>query len=367
MGHLFDAGESADAQLNNNLGHLVDAGKPKDAPLEDNGLAIASRKGDEEPTRGDDHVQINHDADGHAIVNHEVRQCCRGAITHTDGDTSSRKGLQTKSRAEYPWTAPRVLARYLALRMQTTKPQVWSIDDYDVMESWEEDNKEPPIEFRRDTNMNKNQYHKLMHELYQCENETDNLLVEWKTNGSNDKQIAEWKRIQDGVQRACVDMYQEVEVNVRIGEINNEKKEAHQLQMFEKGRKAKRNRQPVEEKSSDDEREDQLVCNMTGAGWESLRFPIIIDSGVCASVMPTAWCDHVPLKETSQSKAGEFFRAENGQKIHNHGERVVSMMIREGGHERHALYRVRCLESIWLRVANVQGGAQSCVQPTLGP
>ena len=69
---------------------------------------------------------------------------------------------------------------------------------------------------------------------------------------------------------------------------------------------------------------------MVGDCWESLPYPIIIDSGACASVMPTTWCDHVPLKETPQSQAGEFFRAANGQKIHNHGEKVVSMITKEG-------------------------------------
>ena len=101
-----------------------------------------------------------------------------------------------------------------------------------------------------------------------------------------------------------------------------------QLQMFEKGRRKRK--QPVEDDSSDEEGGEQLVCNMNGSNWESLPFPIIVDSGACASVMPTQWCEHVPLKSTPQSQAGQFFRAANGQKIHNHGEKVVSMMTREG-------------------------------------
>ena len=70
---------------------------------------------------------------------------------------------------------------------------------------------------------------------------------------------------------------------------------ARQLQMFEKGNKRNRKRQPVEDDSSDDEESGQLVCNMNGSSWESLSFPVIVDSGACASVMPTGWCDHVPL------------------------------------------------------------------------
>ena len=46
--------------------------------------------------------------------------------------------------------------------------------------------------------------------------------------------------------------------------------------------------------------------------------------------MLTNWCEHVPLKETPQSRAGEFFKAANGQKIHNHGEKVASMITKEG-------------------------------------
>ena len=73
-----------------------------------------------------------------------------------------------------------------------------------------------------------------------------------------------------------------------------------------------------------------MVCNMTGQTWESVPFPIIIDPGACASVMPTEWCNHVPIHETPQSKAGDYYRAVNGNKIHHEGERVVTMMTQEG-------------------------------------
>ena len=58
-----------------------------------------------------------------------------------------------------------------------------------------------------------------------------------------------------------------------------------QPQMFEKGPRMKK--QPVEEDSSADEDGNQLVCDMTGSNWESSPFPTIVDSGACASVMPT--------------------------------------------------------------------------------
>ena len=72
------------------------------------------------------------------------------------------------------------------------------------------------------------------------------------------------------------------------------------------------------------------MCTMTGQRWESIPFPIIIDSGACASVMPSGWCRHVPIQKTKQSEAHEYFRAANGSKIYNEGQKSVSMMTREG-------------------------------------
>ena len=46
--------------------------------------------------------------------------------------------------------------------------------------------------------------------------------------------------------------------------------------------------------------------------------------------MPITWCHHVPIEETKESQAGEFFRAANGENICNEGKKVVSLMIREG-------------------------------------
>ena len=71
-------------------------------------------------------------------------------------------------------------------------------------------------------------------------------------------------------------------------------------------------------------------CSMTGRQWEALPFPIVIDSGACASVLPTEWCQHVNLVKTPQAEAGEFFRIANGKKIFNEGQKLVSMMTKEG-------------------------------------
>ena len=69
---------------------------------------------------------------------------------------------------------------------------------------------------------------------------------------------------------------------------------------------------------------------MVGDCWESFPYPIIIDSGACASVMPTSWCRHIPIEESEKSKAKEFFRAANGQMIFNEGQKLVTFMNKEG-------------------------------------
>ena len=95
---------------------------------------------------------------------------------------------------------------------------------------------------------------------------------------------------------------------------------------------AKQRRKKIYQDEDEDteEEQDQMVCNMNGQSWESLPFPIIIDSGACASVMPTSWCPHLPVQKTPGSEAGEFFRAANGLKIPNEGEKLMSMMTKEG-------------------------------------
>ena len=104
-----------------------------------------------------------------------------------------------------------------------------------------------------------------------------------------------------------------------------------QLACMSRGVKTNR-RKPMEDsddEGSDDEQE-QFMCSMTGRQWEQLPFPIVIDSGACASVLPTDWCNHVNLLKTPQSEAKEFFRAANGKKIYNEGQKLITMMTKEG-------------------------------------
>ena len=69
---------------------------------------------------------------------------------------------------------------------------------------------------------------------------------------------------------------------------------------------------------------------MEGNKWESLPYPVIIDSGAAASVIPEQWCSHVQTMSTEAPRKGEHYTAANGGKIFNRGEKNVTLMSREG-------------------------------------
>ena len=56
----------------------------------------------------------------------------------------------------------------------------------------------------------------------------------------------------------------------------------------------------------------------------------MIDSGASESVMPIEWCQHVILRETQASRQGRNYTVANGDPIYNKGEKLVTMMTREG-------------------------------------
>ena len=137
---------------------------------------------------------------------------------------------------------------------------------------------------------------------------------------------------QDGAHDNANQMWRPTNQSYRINgwsSTNEEEKEQALIGCMMKGTRLKKKITKLEEDESDEE-STELVCNMTGQSLENLPFPIIIDSGACASIMPTERCNHVPLYDTPQSQAGDYDRAANGNKIYHEGERIVSMMTQEG-------------------------------------
>ena len=160
-----------------------------------------------------------------------------------------------------------------------------------------------------------------MHALYQLEGNIDELIEKQGLSGCSDESMKEGLNIKDEVKTRCMEMFKEMENGETRGEVQMEKAKdqekqnrrqgemsstpQQQLAMLEKGNKRRKVRRPIEDESSDEEEQCQLACNMTGDKREFLPYPIIIDSGACASVVPIGWCEHVPIKQILQSQAGE--------------------------------------------------------------
>ena len=52
------------------------------------------------------------------------------------------------------------------------------------------------------------------------------------------------------------------------------------------GRKTRNKANFSDDEDSDDGEGGKFVCNMIGQGWKALPFPVVVDSGASASVMP---------------------------------------------------------------------------------
>ena len=297
------------------------------------------------PMNGDNHALHNRDANDHVIEYHEIGRPNRGGTCPSGMGNKDTKGGLQEVEAVILWTAPRIILQYLERRTGTEEFCQWPFDDHDGALSWIECKQRPREEYKEDTELTTNQYHTMTIGLYQSENMTEDIINgrKWGSDKEQDRQT--WQQIKEGIRKTCMTMYRETLDESSDDDVEEEKtraqrkfkedqqRESHderQLAMFEKCRRHKQTRRGEDDDSSGDEESCNLVCNMTGAQWESLPFPIIVDSGACASVVPSGWCAHLPLRETQQSRAGEYFRAANGQKIHNQGERVVSMMTKDG-------------------------------------
>lgn len=116
----------------------------------DGELISTSKACEEEQTHRENHVRNNQDVDSHEVVNHCASQRCLWALDQFEVDVSSKEETQAMPETKHPWTASRVLAQYLALRMKAGEPTACSIVDYDGLGSWKEEEQEPPVEYKRD-------------------------------------------------------------------------------------------------------------------------------------------------------------------------------------------------------------------------
>ena len=73
---------------------------------------------------------------------------------------------------------------------------------------------------------------------------------------------------------------------------------------------------------------NKIVNGVHNDAYETMPYPIIIDSGAAESVLPPGWC---PQAETTKGVESRTYTAANGSTISNQGEKVVSMVTKWGG------------------------------------
>ena len=190
----------------------------------------------------------------------------------------------------------------LGSRHGTEGPTVWTIDNYDGEDIWREMCKKPKKEYRGDRELSANQYHKLANALHQWEGAIDELIKKYHTSTNDETTKQQWQTIKDGVRDVCMNMYAEVKADdtgsttttTHQGELKTDQDKARDIACIIRGQTQQRKprHEPPDDENSEEE-EEQLICGMSGRQWECLPYPIVIDSGACASVIPTNWCNHV--------------------------------------------------------------------------
>ena len=63
-----------------------------------------------------------------------------------------------------------------------------------------------------------------------------------------------------------------------------------------------------------------MAVGVTGS-WEVI--PVTVDSGAVDTVGPKTVARNFPTRETDDSRLGRNFRAANGSRINNYGEKVI--------------------------------------------
>ena len=73
------------------------------------------------------------------------------------------------------------------------------------------------------------------------------------------------------------------------------------------------------------ERGKMLGNTEEGEEWKLMPRPLIIDSGAAETVMPTDWFTGHELKETEESRGGQFYVCAGGKEIPNYGDRTLTL------------------------------------------
>ena len=296
-------------------------------------------------------VRNNHVGTTFEVYDHSgtTRVDCEASAKEPNELLEGMEGMEE----DYPWYSASSIKKWNIVELGRPR-QSWTIDNYDGAESFEELGIEPVPRENAGEDMPPEKCQALRRQLQSVEMELDMLMNRGEvTEISRQRQWEHWSRIattdnkseegpEVGKAGSCSPL-ETAQTNLdgvqKAWRHDNQPYHATQwsttsktINCFLGGAKpgTSKHKLAILEDEDSDAEEEHLICSTTGRKWESLPFPVIIDSGACASVMPSGWCRHVSTQKTRQSEAGEYFRAANGNKLYNEGQKFVSMMTREG-------------------------------------
>ena len=118
--------------------------------------------------------------------------------------------------------------------------------------------------------------------------------------------------------------------NAYLGPLAEEDEEDEETTSSEEEETENKDKKILKKKKDREKKEAELnAMNSQFRQWyESLPYPIIIDSGAAESVLPKDWCPQAALLKGESF--GKNYTAANGSAIKNRGEKIVSMMTQEG-------------------------------------
>ena len=88
------------------------------------------------------------------------------------------------------------------------------------------------------------------------------------------------------------------------------------------------------------ERGKMLGNTEEGEEWRLMPRPLVIDSGAAETVLPTDWFTGHELKETEESRGGQFYVCAGGKEIPNYGERTLTLSTLDWSSVRNMTFQV---------------------------
>ena len=88
------------------------------------------------------------------------------------------------------------------------------------------------------------------------------------------------------------------------------------------------------------ERGKMLGSTEEGEEWRLMPRPLVIDLGAAETFLPTDWFTGHELKETEESRGGQFYVCAGGKEIPNYGERTLTLSTLDWSSVRNMTFRV---------------------------